>query len=279
LSVQSIERYPGGPFHRFLAERRLNQGQPLPVALRDVAEALARWKPDLPLRYVGDPPTPLGMDESSLARSLADVEGAQERGVPRIFRLVSEPGLGELSVFFESEATRTGRIGSLWFSLSASAAEAPFLRMIGEVSTAFGAYRACIEDERLLLLYRSGRAAERTLAAVPPALQAFVPPPVPSEGKTLPRLLVPQEFDRTRVPDAVWWINFWNREQVETLGRTRVNSADWFQRLEQPDGALLLVATSEPTSAEDPGHLEQLRRICQQLYLSEAQFHYRFPRE
>ncbi|HBS68849.1 MAG TPA: hypothetical protein DEA79_06695, partial [Cyanobacteria bacterium UBA11153] len=87
----------------------------------------------------------------------------------------------------------------------------------------------------------------------------------------LPPLLLRDEFDYRRVPDGVWWINFWDKIQVETIGLQRILTANWAQIIEQPKGALVLVATDEPTDVNNPEHLLRLGEIVSHLHLGELQ--------
>jgi hypothetical protein len=92
-------------------------------------------------------------------------------------------------------------------------------------------------------------------------------------------LLVPQEFDFRKVPGAVWWINYWDPIQVETVTAEKARGAGWDRMVETPDGAMALVATAEPTDVTNAVHRAQLRLIIERLDLLELQREYRLDVE
>ncbi|MBZ0170215.1 hypothetical protein MELA_00263 [Candidatus Methylomirabilis lanthanidiphila] len=270
--------YPKVSFRRFVAERLASSETPQPQALFEVVQVLADWRPDALLRYAGDPAHPIEPTEASLSAYLAEVERAWTQGLPKIFRLSDDAQTPQFALFFRVESTPIGDIESIWFSLPTMLTGATFtierlMNVVATICRVFNAYHGCIEDERLLLLYRSERTAERARAALPPALRQFVPAPALPEGtaRSLSPLLVPQEFDRRLVPDAVWWINFWDRLQVETVGLQRVRTAGWFRLTEQPSGALVLAATEEPTEVTNVAHMTCVQQILDYLGLYELQ--------
>jgi hypothetical protein len=269
---------------RFVGERMRGAGSPLPQGLLSVVRTLAGWQPTAPLQYIGDPPQLVELNESSLAAYLAEVENARAQGIPAIFRLASRPGAAELALFFDVEPTPSGDVEYVWFSLPPTLPAEGVLQLgrlretVAAISLGFGTYHSYIEDEGLLLLYRGDRSVERARAALPPELRAFVPnPPMPQQSvDRLPELLVPQEFDRRRVPDAIWWINFWDRIQVETVGLHKIRSAGWAQIVEQSNGALVLIATDTPTDIANPTHVAHLRDLIEHMNLRELQERYRY---
>jgi hypothetical protein len=146
-------------------------------------------------------------------------------------------------------------------------------RIIGDLCSSFQAFHAYIEDEDILALYRAERVHETTLANLPPELHSRVPPPMRPEDAagSLPPVLLPQEFNLFLVPDAVWWINYWSADQVETVSRKKVIQTDWFRVVAQPNRALTLVATSEPTIVGERVHLMLLAKLINSLNLLELQ--------
>jgi hypothetical protein len=166
-----------------------------------------------------------------------------------------------------------GGIGHLWLRLPAGLQSVGGAsRLVREVAEAFGAHNAHVEDLTLLTRYRSRRAAERARAATPPELRRYLPaPPDLTDGVDLGLSLLAPEFDRRRVPEAIWWINYWGAAQVEALGEERVRAAGWAQVLDAAGGALVLVATDEPTDPHDRRHLERLRLLFDNVGLREAQ--------
>jgi hypothetical protein len=247
-----------------------------------------------PFCYAGDPPHLIELTESAIAGYLAEVRQAWEQGIAEVFclanyadfQLASHVDTLQLTLFFDVEPTPLGDVEYVWFSLPETSAELKqfgeilqldqLVDLIASVCLGFGAYHGHIEDDQLLLLYRAVRAANQIRAAVPPELRQFVPEPLMPEtvAGTLPQLMIPQEFDRRFVPDAIWWINFWDLIQVETVGQDRIATSNWARLIEQPGEALILVSTDEPTDVANAAHIGKLRKIVEHLNLRELQERY-----
>ena len=122
----------------------------------------------------------------------------------------------------------------------------------------------------------SDAAAERARASLPEHLRQYLPyePVGPRTGITLPTLLLPHQFDCRRVPEAIWWINFWDDVQLETLGVEAVRRAPWARQAEVSEAGLILVATEHPTSPDDPSDVQSLRELIEHTGLAEAQRRY-----
>jgi hypothetical protein len=266
--------YASASFRRLTAARLGDSDADLANALLGAARVLERHAICRPLRYAGDPPRPIEPSAGAILDYLAKVRDDRERGLPSVFRLSGEPPGKSSALFLEFEAAPDGRIEAIWITLQRALAEVPgaaerLPRALAELGSEFGAYHAAAEDEQLMQLYRGVRAAERARSAVPPELRQYVPEPQPPVGAAgrLPSLLVPQEFDRRRVPEAVWWINFWDRVQVETVGRAKIRTAPFARVGELASGALLLVATDEATDGGNPAHIDRLAGILEHLDL------------
>jgi len=249
----------------------------------EVARALAEWRPDAALRYAGDPPRPIEMTEEALGAYLARVRGSRGEGRLEVFRLADATASPRLALFLKVEGTGAGRVETLWFSLPFDLSGPPFelgrlMRLIGTLCQESQAHHGAVEDWPLLALYRGRRAAERARSRMPPHLRQFALDPLPVEGVTVrpPSLLVPQEFDRRRVPDAVWWVNFMDHVQVQTVSRESVLGADWQSVVELGGGDLVLAATEEPTEVTNAAHMERLRRIVERLNLDGLQRQYQY---
>lgn len=270
--------YANASFRRLTAARLGDSDADLASALLGAARVLQQHAICQPLRYAGDPPRPIEPIAGAIMDYLAELRGDRERGVPSVFRLSGDPPDKSPALFLEFEAAPAGPAQALWITLQRELAEATnaierLSRAIVELGSEFGAYHAATEDEQLMQLYRGVRAAERARSAVPAELRQYVPEPHPPAGAAgrLPSLLVPQEFDRRRVPDAVWWINFWDRVQVETVGQAKIRAAPFARVGELASGALLLVATDEPTDAGNRAHIDRLASIVEHLDLRRLQ--------
>lgn len=277
------QSYRDTSFRRLLSERLAGEGPPIHQALLEVVDAVSHWQPTAPLIYADVPPRLIEIIKPTLAAYVAEVEQARSQGIPKVFRLASDPQISQLALFFDVEPNLVGNIEYVWFSLPTTDTDellqlTKIIDLVANISSGFDSYHSCVEDESLLLLYRGARGTERARLAVSPEMRNFVPAsPVPEKALgSLPQLLAPQEFNRRYVPDAVWWVNFWDKGQVETVGQDRIQKAGWAQIIEQPDEALVLIATEEPVDISNEAHLEQLRRIIDHLKLRELQERYRY---
>ena len=152
------------------------------------------------------------------------------------------------------------------------------LKAIEQVCSKFGAFYGYVWDSLIDGLHgRSIREYELNLSTLPPEEKQFVPRPLPIQGvpDTLPPLLLRSEFDYTRVPDGVWWINFWSPQYIKTVGLDRIRTAGWHRVIECPNECFLLVATQEPTDVRTAVHREKLEQIVKHLGLRDLQEYYK----
>ena len=264
------------PGRRIYAERMQGAGPPLPEALLAVARALETGLGTGPLTYAGVPPRQIALSPRALAAWLEELQHERRQGIPALVTLAADPSLSPgATLTYETEPWPKNAVEFVWCSLP-TADLLPvdaMLDLAAAIRQGFGAHRAVVEDDMLIVLYRGARAAERARSVVPPHLKKYVPGPLPSTRNeaALPDLLVPQEFDRRRVPDAVWWINVWDAVQVATVGPERILDAPWARVATLPEGGSALAATGLPTDPKNPDHLATLTRIIDALGLRALQ--------
>ncbi|WNZ24520.1 hypothetical protein HJG54_17780 [Leptolyngbya sp. NK1-12] len=158
----------------------------------------------------------------------------------------------------------------------------PLLNVFSQISSYFQADYSYTYNLTLRNLHgRAMRGYERALAKRPPEEHRRFLKPDPYEGVTdnLPPLLLSDEFDRLRVPDGVWWINYWSPLQVETVGIERIRTANWARLIELPNGGATLAVTEEAFDVTNPAHMARLGEIVEHLQLRQLQEHYRIQRD
>ncbi len=223
--------------------------------------------------FSGEPPgEPITLAVDAVAAYLRRVAAARAQSIPAPCLLISGP----LVVVVEMAQTAGSPAATLWFTLPIQLPPVDSaMSLVREVAEALGAYHAHVEDDQLLIHYQSRRATQRARAAVPPEYLQYVPDPpeVPGAG-SVPELLVPQEYDARKVPAGVWWVNYWDRVQVQTIGEQRVHDAPWARLVETADGAFVLAATDDPLDPTRPDHVARLRELLDELHLREAQERY-----
>lgn len=267
--------YGAASYRRIVAERLSDSHLGLAEALVEAARVLEQSGICPPLRYAGVPPRAVELSVPAIAEYVAQVRQDRENHVPTVFRLSGQPGNTGSSLFLDFDTSPAGPVDVAWISLadtSARAADAAetLSQVLAEMCTRFGAFHGAVEDEQLAQLYRSRRATERARAAVPPELRRHVPEPLVSLG-SFPSLLVPAEFNRRRIPDGVWWINFWDAIQVGAVQLAKIESAGFARMTPLRAGALLLLASERVIDTNNPSDLQALARIVEHLGLRQLQ--------
>ncbi len=271
-------------FNSFIAKRLKGAGLPLPQVLPAIAQLLSEWQSIPPLCYAGDPPIPIELSESGIASYIAWLEQAWAIGIPKAFILSSQDYNPQLTLFINS--SKFNDIESIEFSVYSEFSEKEllldnFVNLVKEICCQFNAYQGYVYDELLARLHkRSLRIFEKQLLQTEPDMHQFVPKPLQVEGviDILPPLLLENEFDNRRVPNGVWWVNFWDRIQIETIGTAKIRNASWAKMVELRDGAMVLAATQELTNIRNPTHLAKLSEIVEHLHLREIQNRYILPK-
>jgi hypothetical protein len=81
----------------------------------------------------------------------------------------------------------------------------------------------------------------------------------------------PDTFDIHNVPYGIWWINYWSKMQVETIGRSKISSANWARIVELTNGAMLVAVTEEMMDVGMLKHLEKIKQLSEYFNLREIQ--------
>jgi hypothetical protein len=268
---------------RGYAERAAGAAPSADEALDAVRHLLQRRLRCDPLVYSmggeGEEPRRIAADSAGVQPVLDELFRGRQAGLPTPFILADSPTDPQVVLSFGVDVV--AGIEYLDLPLASDVDEpgdaSKVGALVGSVGSAFGAHTGFVEDDALASLYYGRRVAEISRASLPPELRDRVPswePPHDAAG-TLPELLVFHEFDRELVPRAVFWINYWNAAQVDTLGRERVLSAPWQRAEPSAHGALTLVATEKPPDIARTKDLERLRRLVEHLGLREAQERHR----
>jgi hypothetical protein len=85
-------------------------------------------------------------------------------------------------------------------------------------------------------------------------------------------LIPAYKFNSSEVPQGISWINYWNGEQVDNIGRDKVMTAGWFNAIELPNKSVITVATStRPDFANNSKHLEFFDSISKKINLKALQ--------
>lgn len=162
---------------------------------------------------------------------------------------------------FEAERYRNGEFADFCGRLAAGAA----------VNQAF------LHDGRTDHLYVAPSLFEKRIREDPPEEHDRIPPLTLPEDLELylPQVRYDHELNLRMVPEAVWWINYWNQTIVENVGRDRILSAPWTGIHEMPDGALLMEVTRERLDVARRDHCQRLREICAAIDLIGVQERFR----
>lgn len=95
------------------------------------------------------------------------------------------------------------------------------------------------------------------------------------EEDPLPELLFSSEFDQLKVPDGVWWVNYWSSSVMDRIGREKVQRAPWSRQYDLEYGAMFLASTEEMLDVKNDEHLRMLGEIVEKIELRKIQDQYR----
>jgi hypothetical protein len=263
----------------FVTNRELGIGKSLPQILPETVNILSEWLGTPPLRFAGNPPIQIEITESSIANQYAWIEKSQNSGVSKLFSLASHARNPQL-ILYAGKQLFPSITEKMTFDFSCSQ-EKSFLviktmpDVIARICCLFKSYNGHTTDIAFSLKTRKKQIKNPTF------LPSLILPgnlssPLPLEASNLlSDLLLEHQFDTRCVPAGVWWINYWDRVQIETIGRLRVRTAPWAKILEADDDSLVLVATDTPLDPENPFHYNQVAEIVRHLNLIDIQKKYR----
>ena len=268
-----IEHYESWPIRAY-CERRLTSSPPLELAAVDLARAIPdvlaspQFEWDVGPVAEGDEAIPIVVDESTM-RMLLD--RLRHREIPCL--LAEEPWRWKFLLAIQESTIEEIQYAD--FALPPRTEPSlgdceTMMKLLSTMAHAFRAHVAYVEDAALSSMYSAARAGQRTLSGLPPeVLQALSaesiadlqePVPIPGVAGRLPELLLPAEFDRERVPRAVYWINWWPATMIAAIGRETVVGAGWASISEHYDGSMTFAATVNPP---DPGRPEDVRKLTE----------------
>ncbi|WP_343670561.1 hypothetical protein [Chitinophaga sp.] len=96
----------------------------------------------------------------------------------------------------------------------------------------------------------------------------------PAPLNPINNLMTPGTFDILKIPEAVYWFNYWNKEQVQLIGEEKLNKAPFEVIEKQSDGGYILITQKENFSARTEEHIKKLSAICAYLDLYTLQESY-----
>jgi hypothetical protein len=263
-------------------QRLVDPSQSLAQVTLRIAQILSEVFSTSPLCYTDVSPRKIEMTEDGILGLLAEIDAFNRTKEiqPLTFGLRESHGKTKL-VFYSREIQYRPSYSSgetISFSRPKGSSLEMLLAAFQEICPEIGAFYGYTTNHTLSQLHnRQVRAYEKAVASIPPGETRFYIEPESYPGVTdiLPELLLSSEFDYSRVPDGIWWINYWSSAQVEAVGRDRILSAGWFQTIELSNGGMILVATEEQTDVTNTEHMETLKRITEAIDLRGVQEQYR----
>lgn len=79
------------------------------------------------------------------------------------------------------------------------------------------------------------------------------------------------QFDSSKVPYGIWWVNYWSQQQVDTIGRERVMNAPWLKAFNSSNSAIVMAMTSERPDFTNSKHVQRFERVTHALNLQAFQ--------
>jgi len=224
---------------------------------------------------VGPPPRLMELSVAGVSEYLREIDRRNRAGRFDIPRLSVAAGDETLLVLLGEIPFVSGGIANAQFVMPERDPAGGYAALMGALAHAFGAFNGRIHQEDLFNRYVTRRVAERlrevdkTLSPEHRQWSSSLPTDF-SDGVDLD-LLHPDDLDRRLVPTGVWWTNYWNADQLRTLGEDRVRDAGWAAVRQAPNGALVLTATQEPLDLRQKAHLQQLEHLVRAIGLRAAQ--------
>jgi hypothetical protein len=224
---------------------------------------------------VGPPPRPIELSVPGVSEYLREIDRRNRAGRFDIPALSAATGEETLLVLLGEVPFVSGGIANAQFVMPEREPAGGYATLMGALAQAFGAFNGRIHQEDLFNRYVT-RGVEERLREVDKTLSpehrqwSSSPSANFSDGVNLD-LLHPDHLDRRLVPTGVWWTNYWNADQLRTLGEDRVRDAGWAAVLQAANGALVLSATHEPLDLRQRAHLQQLEHLVRAIGLRAAQ--------
>jgi hypothetical protein len=263
-------------------QRSTEPAQSLPQITLKIAQTLSESFGISPLCYTDTPSRQIEMTESGISALLAEIDAINQTKEiqPASFCLQDSHSKTKLVFYSRVSYYSPGyaSVETVAFSRPKGSSLEMLLAALQAICPEIDAFYGYTENATLSQLHnREIRAYEKAVASIPPGETRFYLEPEPYPGVTdiLPELLLSSEFDYTRAPDGIWWVNYWSPAQVEAVGRNRILSAGWFRTIELANGGMILVATEEQTDVTNTEHMETLKRITEAIDLRGVQERYR----
>jgi hypothetical protein len=243
---------------------------PLDLAVADVVSALSVWQPNYPIYRFDDPPRKLKLIDRASVKQYLDLLKKIDNARGETFDMVS--------LIFMS-----GKDSKIRLNMTYHASENKFQvtydvnlkEMYQPTQNELRISYDCLNEQPLQAIESS-----EVLWKVCRAFGAFTggfggDPPcerrniLSEEEEYFPGLLRSVSAISRFVPAGIWWINYWDSTQVETLGRKKVMTAPWAKVQEVEDGALLLTISEEWPHVLDKEYPQRRLEIARHLQLRE----------
>ncbi|QYO67775.1 hypothetical protein [Leptolyngbya sp. 7M] len=261
----------------FISERLARSEPSREQVMFNVANILCR-ELSITLQYDWQTEQKVKLTKAGVSKWLANLDKLREFDPDCVYGLLDHLSNPKVIFYWSQIPSRRPEREELRCRLSHDIPLEPLLNIFSKVSLYFQADYSYMYNLTLRNLHnRAMRGYERALARRPPEEHQYILKPAPYEGVTdnLPPLLFGSEFDRLRVPDGVWWINYWSPLQVDTVGVDRIRTANWARLIELPNGGMTLAVTEDAFDVTNPAHMARLAEIVEHLQLRQLQEHYR----
>lgn len=246
--------------------------------LFDVIENFSRFTPaKTMITEMGDPFFNNVISAKSIFAYLNYVAANRSKGIadPICFSSADK----QFNFFFDTEHSAIS-YDYLWFTLNPMIFKTNDQEGLNRLIDLFiriykdfeGSY-AYTEDEFLKNIYFTEESYQNARQNVPADLLSFLPEPELENPAlyNLPSLHVPQTIDQFQIPNGLWWVNFFNQQQVNNIGSSGLFSIDWFKKEKLDDSNHLFILTDSVLDCNNPDHLEKLREALNIIGLKDLQ--------
>ena len=226
------------------------------------------------LQYDWETGQPVKLTEIGLKNWFTNLDNLGNSGASCLCGLLDHPSDPTVILQWRQSPSRRPKKERIECTIPHNITLDSLLTLFSQFNPDFQALHSYVYHFVLLQLHgRAMRKYKQALAKRRPEEHQYICIPQPFEGvsDTLPPLLLAYEFDCLRVPEGIWWVNYWSPLQVETVGIERIRAAEWERLIELPNGGVTVAVTADPLDVTNSDHMNKLGKIVKQLNLRELQ--------
>jgi hypothetical protein len=231
------------PPSELLFKRVKGSGSPMEQVIPEIADVISEWQSVEELCQLVDPRKELLLTQESLSFHINWLNEKASESISKGFVLFD--GQWKSEVFLEISLGYYSNLEKLKISISSKSLNQDsvieqLLNSTEQVGRAFDAFTGYLYGHDIAVF---------------------------NEQHNLPL----RQFDSSRIPYGIWWVNYWSQQQVETVGREKIANAGWSRVITLSNNAVIaFVADTKPDLTRSE-HIQAFERITRNINLRELQ--------